>query len=179
MKKYIGLIVVVFLFLTSCQSIAVYADYDKNASFQEYKTYSFLAEDIAKVKISGLDKKRILNALHAKLQQKGLTQSDTPDLFITFFPKSNQRVDVWNNNWGWGGGYWGWGGYWGGNWGGNQVSTTTEGILFIDFIDSKTNELIWQGQGTGVLDQNPERKEVLIQEFVDKILNQYPPEIKK
>ena len=58
-----------------------------------------------------------------------------------------------------------------------MVSTRTEGQLFIDFIDSKKKELIWQGTGTGYLTKNVNKKEERIQEFVSKILERYPPEL--
>jgi hypothetical protein len=64
-------------------------------------------------------------------------------------------------------------------WGGTFVSTVSEGTLFVNFIDTQKNELVWQGQGTGILKQDPEKKEIIIKDFVEQILNQYPPEIKK
>lgn len=75
---------------------------------------------------------------------------------------------------------WGWG------WnpfmmGGQQtaVSTSTEGTLYIDFIDATKKELIWQGEGSGVLTKNSPKKEQRIKEFVTTILSQYPPTISK
>ncbi len=41
-----------------------------------------------------------------------------------------------------------------GGWGGieeTNVSTKTEGMLFIDLVDTNKKELIWQGSGTGYL----------------------------
>jgi hypothetical protein len=58
-----------------------------------------------------------------------------------------------------------------------SVSTSTEGVLYIDLIDANKKELIWQGQGTGYLSQN--KKEERIQEFVGKIMEKYPPELKE
>ncbi|WP_042247287.1 DUF4136 domain-containing protein, partial [Jejuia pallidilutea] len=59
------------------------------------------------------------------------------------------------------------------------VSTQTEGVLFVDLINAKKKELIWQGMGTGFLSRNTEKKEERIKEFVSKILEQYPPEAEK
>ena len=61
----------------------------------------------------------------------------------------------------------------------NTVSTSTEGVLYIDLIDAKKKELVWQGQGTGGLSQNMEKKDERIKEFVTKILEQYPPGMTK
>ena len=64
-------------------------------------------------------------------------------------------------------------------WGGQTtVTRTTEGTLFIDIIDANKKELIWQGEGNGYLTKRTEDKEARINEFVAKILAQYPPEKK-
>ena len=163
--------------ISSCGSISVYADYEKSAPFSQYRTYAFSKSEIDKAEISTLDKNRILKALEAKLNEKGFIRAENPDLMISFFVKSSQRVDIWNNGgWGWGPN-WGWGP--GLGWGGNHISTVSEGTLFINFVDNRKNELVWQGQGTGVLKQDPEKKEAIIIDFVEQILKQYPPEIKK
>ncbi len=166
---------------TSCSSIKVATDYDKNAKFGEYKTFAFFKTGIDKAEISDLDKRRILRAIEAELLAKGFTKSENPDLLISLFTKSQQRVDVYNNSWGMGA--WGWGGWgpWGGfgpGWGwGYQPNTsvTTQGVLYIDLIDANKKELVWQGMGTGYLSRNMEEKEARIKEFVAKIMEKYPP----
>jgi len=163
---------------TSCSSVRVTADYDKNAQFSQFKTFAFYKPGIDKAEISDLDKRRILRAIETELLAKGYTKSENPDMLVSIFTKSQQRVDVYNNAWGYGG--WGWGGFgpgWG--WGWNQqpsVSTRTEGTLYIDFIDANKKELIWQGMGTGhLVTKNMEKKEARIQEFVAKVMEKYPP----
>lgn len=162
------------LLLSSCSSVSVYSDFDKNADFGQYKTYGFHKTGIDKVKISQLDKNRILNAIDAELSQKGMTKSETPDLLINIFTKERERVDVTQYSYGWGYGWgFGWNPYlWGGQ---PYVSRSTEGTLYIDLIDAKKKELIWQGEGVGYLTQNRSKKEARINEFVAKILMQYPP----
>jgi hypothetical protein len=164
--------------LTSCSSVRVNYDYDKKVSFENYKSFAYNKTAIDKVEISDLDKKRILRSIDEVLITKGFTKSESPDLIISFFTKEREQVDVWNNNFGWGWGWgWGWGGpgFWGG---GTSVTTNVEGVLYIDFIDAKTKELIWQGNGTGYLTENVDKKDEVIQEFVTKILAQYPPQKK-
>lgn len=188
MKKILKTLPVLALLIvvTSCSSVRVATDYDKNAKFETYKTFAFFKTGIDKAEISDLDKRRILRAIEAEMLAKGFTKSENPDLLISLFTKSNQRVDVYNNSWGMGA--WGWGGWgpWGGfgpgwGWGWNQpnVSTTTEGVLYIDLIDASKKELIWQGMGTGYLTRNMDKKEERIKEFVTKIMEQYPPGIAK
>jgi hypothetical protein len=176
--KVIKFIPVIFIFiLSACSSLRVNYDYDKNIDFNQYKTYAFHKKGVDKVEISGLDKKRILNAIDAELSKKGMIKSDNPDLLVNIFTKERERIDVnqYNAGWGYGWGY-GWNPYlWGGR---SYVSSTTEGTLYIDLIDAKKKELVWEGQGVGYLTQNREQKEKLINEFVAKILAQFPPKSK-
>ena len=180
MKNVLKLLPLLLLVMvaTSCSSVRVTADYDKNAQFSQFKTFAFYKPGIDKAEISDLDKRRILRAIETELLAKGYTKSENPDMLVSIFTKSQQRVDVYNNAWGYGG--WGWGGFgpgWG--WGWNQqpsVSTRTEGTLYIDFIDANKKELIWQGMGTGhLVTKNMEKKEARIQEFVAKVMEKYPP----
>lgn len=178
MKTIQILPVFLLLVLTSCSSVRVASDYDKNADFNQYKTYAFFKSGIDKVEISDLDKRRILTAIDTELASKGFTKSENPDLLINIFTKSRQQVDVNQFNAGWGYGWgWGWNPYiWSGR--STSVSTSTQGMLYIDLIDAKKKELIWQGEGIGILNQNIDKKDERIQEFVQKILAKYPPEKK-
>jgi hypothetical protein len=175
--KAIKLLPLLLLFiLGSCSSIHVNSDFDKNVDFTKYKTYAFQKSGIDKAEISQLDKKRILRAIDMELSLKGMTKSENPDLLINIFTKEREKVSVNQFNAGWGYGWgWGWNPY---MWGGQQTIATsnTEGTLFIDLIDAKKQELIWQGEGVGYLTQNREDKEKRINEFVAKILTQFPPQ---
>ncbi|WP_435133486.1 DUF4136 domain-containing protein [Formosa sp. A9] len=172
--------VLLLLFVVaSCSSVKVASDYDKQASFDTYKTFAFYKTGIDKAEISDLDKRRILRAIEAEMTAKGYVKSENPDLLVSIFTKSREEVNVYNNNFGWGPyGYgWGWSPWYYGNYG-TTVSTSTEGTLFVDLIDANKKELVWQGVGTGYLTQNMEKKDERISEFVSKILANYPPEIK-
>lgn len=181
MKKIIKLlpIALIAIVLTSCSSVKVAADYDKAVDFNNYKTFAFFKSGIDKAEISDLDKRRILRAIEAELLAKGYTKSENPDLLVSIFTKSNQRVDIYNNSWGVGA--WGWGGpRWGWGWNsGSNVTTSTQGLLFVDLIDANKKELVWQGQGSGYLSKNMDKKEERIKEFVAKIMEKYPPGMEK
>ncbi|MEQ3661488.1 MAG: DUF4136 domain-containing protein [Flavobacterium sp.] len=161
--------VLAFFILASCSSVRVNSDYDKKANFESYKTYAFLKSGVDKVEISDLDKKRILRSIDEVMTTKGFTKDSNPDLLISIFTKEKERVDVYNS-YGFG---WGWNPYWGMNY--NRVTTTPEGILYIDLIDAKTKELVWQGEGSGYLTKDTHKKDERIKTFVSKILEQYPP----
>jgi Domain of unknown function (DUF4136) len=168
--KTIKLLSVLTLFIfASCSSVRVNSDYDKKANFESYKTYAFLKSGVDKVEISDLDKKRILRSIDDVMATKGFTKDSNPDLLISIFTKEKERVDVYNS-YGFG---WGWNPYWGMNY--NRVTTTPEGVLYIDLIDAKTKELVWQGEGSGYLTKDTHKKDERIKTFVSKILEQYPP----
>jgi len=167
--------VFMLLILSSCSSIRVNSDYDNNVDFSQYKTYAFQKNGVDKAEISDLDKKRILKAIDVEMTKKGFTKSETPDLLVTIFTKEREQIDVnqFNTSWGFGWGL-GWNPYFGG--GQTYVSSSTEGTLFIDLIDAKKKELVWQGEGEGYLTKVRSEKEARINEFVSKIVAQFPPE---
>lgn len=164
--------------LVGCSSVRTASDYDKSADFSSYKTYGFYKTGIDKAEISDLDKKRILRSIETNMEAKGLTKSDKPDLLVNIFTKSRTQVDVnqFNNYWGYGWG-WGWNPWMWGN--PTTVNTYTEGTLFIDLIDAKKKELIWQGEGEGTLTKDVDKKDEKANEFVTAILKNYPPKLKK
>ncbi|ATA73673.1 MULTISPECIES: DUF4136 domain-containing protein [Capnocytophaga] len=174
MKKLSTIIVLfVTLLLSSCAMVQVATDYDRQANFSEYKTFGFFKEGIDKVPISDLDKRRILRAIEHNLTTKGMQTSENPDVLVNIFTQERENINVYNNNpyyWGWGVGY---GPFWGHS--NYSVSTNAEGTLFIEIIDAKKKELIWQGKGLGYIPRNMNAKEKAITRFVDKILEKYPP----
>ena len=177
MKALKFIVPLILLFITSCSSVRVSSDYDTKADFNSYKTFAFYKPGIDQAKISDLDKKRIMRAIETELLSKGLQKSKTPDILISIFTKSRERVSVNSNigfNYGWGWNPWIWGG------GSNlNINQYTEGTLFIDIIDANKKELLWQGIGSGVLTtRNVEQKEERVKEFVNEILLKYPPEKK-
>ena len=176
MKKMILLLIGVVV-LTSCSAIKVTSDYDSKVDFNQYKTFAFYKPGIDKAEVSDLDKKRILRAIETELLAKGFTKSENPDMLVSIFTKSREKVNVnQNNNFGYGFG-WGWNPWMRNGMNNNvNVSQYTEGTLFIDFIDKKKKELVWQGVGTGALKmQNREKKEARIKEFVKEIVSRFPP----
>lgn len=181
MKFYFPAFVLLFSILLSCSTVDVYSDYDKKTDFSNFKTYAFYKKGIDKVEISDLDKRRILRAIEKELNAKGMVASENPDILVNIFTKSREKIDVYNNAYhGWYPWYYGYGFYGPGyGFGYVNVSTSTEGTLFIDLIDARKKELAWQGIGTGVLSyqKNIEKKEARINEIVSKIMLAYPPQL--
>ena len=187
--KFLMIPVLALMALSSCTSVKVISDYDREANFGAYKTYAFYKTGTDKAQISDLDKKRILKAIENEMSSRGFVKSQNPDVLVSIFTKEREQVDVYS-----GGGFGGFGRFgfgfgrgfgfynpwlWGGGFGpyGNTVSTRTEGSLYIDLIDANNNQLVWQGKGVGDLGNinNIDKKEQRIREFVSEILEAYPP----
>ena len=138
MKRLLLLLIIV-LISSSCDSVRVAADYDRSADFNSYETFAFFKDGIDKAEISDLDKRRILRAIESELLAKGFTKSKTPDLLVNIFTKERQEVNVYNQNFGMYGWGWGWGPMMG--WNQTNVTNSSRGTLFIDFIDTNKKEL--------------------------------------
>ena len=178
MKNLSSLVLLLFVFL-SCDSIRVSSDYNKNIDFSNLKTYAFSKNGIDKVRINDTDKKRILKAIDVELYSKGFRKSTIdPDFTINFFTKTNQKINYYPSN-----NYYGSMvqshyvdiGHYTGSWYLNSFNYN-EGVLFIDIVDNKKNELVWQGVGKGyIYSDKPAKKDEKINAIVSKILIQFPP----
>lgn len=169
--KYFVLFTSLFLF-ASCSSVQVFSDHDSSIDFSKYSTFAYFKPEIDQVKISDLDKRRILKAIDAEMNAKGLSKSETPDLLIGFTTQAKEQIYINNqNNWGWGWGFNPW--FWGPSF--NSVSTRTEGTLFVNIIDATTKQLVWQGKGRGGIQENYKNRDERIALFVKSIVSNYPP----
>lgn len=176
MKRPFFVFVLSLLFVSSCVSIRVSTDFDKEANFSSYHTYAFYKKGISEVKISDLDKKRILRAIENVMQSKGLSASEEPDILINFFTDSRKDVSIDPNTHGYYGFGYGWGPFHMTYH--NRVSSATQGILYVDLIDASTKSLVWQGKGVGSLTSHSGDRDTRIQEFVNEILETYPSQLK-
>ena len=171
--KITTVLILFVLVLTSCNTVKVATDYDKEVNFEQYETFAFFKPGIDNAEISDLDKKRILRAIADELMEEGLTVSENPDLLVSIFTETEKNVNIYHNNFAYGYG-WGWSPwYWGHR---PNVSTTTEGTLYIDLIDADQKQLVWQGMGSAALElDDVDDKTERINEIVDEILEKYPP----
>lgn len=168
MKKYLFLILAsATLSLSSCSPFQVRSDYAETANFNTYKTYKLRIDDL---KMNDIDKDRVLNEISKQLKTKGLTVDENPDLIVNVKAQHKKVTDIQSSL-----GMWGWG--WGWPWGMNRVWTHNynQGGLVIDIIDAKTNKLVWQGIGDGILVDSPRSKQRQIPNIVAEIMANYPP----
>lgn len=169
-------IILLALIVASCAPIHVSYDYEKTADFSKYKTYNYY-QDI-ETGLNELDSKRLINAMDANLQARGLKLSETPDFFINIQSQQyhqSQRSSV---------------GVGVGGSGGNVGGGVSIGIpigqsninrqIIIDFIDENGKGLIWQSVSESSFNPNasPSTREKKLKAIIEKVLSQYPPSSK-
>lgn len=151
-----------------------------SVNFRQYYTYDWIRPDI-EVKNPMLKSELVTKSIQANVDNslisRGMQKNTrTPDLFFKFHTYTERAMNG-------GGNYgmfpmmgfsrfmpFGFGGY--GGYGGN--SSYTQGTLVIDAIDTKTQELVWQGGISGSI--NPRKLDKTIYKGVNKIMKKYPVE---
>ncbi len=151
--------IAITIVLSSCSTLKVFSDYDSETDFKEYKTYAFYKKGIKSVKLSDIDKKRILSAVEQELINKGFTNSENPDVLINIKTDSERHIDL-NNNF--------------------RTGKYTKGLITVELIDYTDKKLVWQATATGVLNyintkEATNNKEKQIKQFVNEIMAKYPP----
>ena len=153
----------------------VKTDFDHQANFSQYKTYSWQTIKPA----NSLWDARIKSAVDAQLAAKGWTQVDSGgDVAIVAIGTSHTERTLQTFYDGMGGG-WRWRGF-----GGMGEATTTEqdykeGTLVVDMYDAKTKQLIWRGSAEDALSNKAEKNEKNLDKGVAKMFKKFPPEVAK
>lgn len=174
MKTLIGALVLA-VGLVGCSSTKVYVDYDRQADFASYKTFSWLRHDEPTVRDTNpfLDS-RIKNAIEFYLTEAGLVEDpEDPDILVTYFGESEDQVVFNTTTYGMGyGPGWGWSPYWrsGFTYSTTTPHTYTEGTLVIDIWDARTKKVIWRGSATSVLKGDPQKITKQVEDAVDEIV---------
>jgi hypothetical protein len=147
-------------------------DFDHQAVFSQYKTYSW--QEIKPA--NSLGDARIKNAVDAQLAAKGWTQVDSGgDVSVVAIKTTQTQRSLQTFYDGFGGG-WRWRGF-----GGMGEATTTEqdykeGTLVVDMYDAKTKRLIWRGSAEDTLSDKAAKNEKNLDKGVTKMFKKFPPE---
>jgi Domain of unknown function (DUF4136) len=148
----------------------VTTDFDHQANFTQYKTYSW--QEIKPA--NSLWDARIKNAVDAQLAAKGWTQVDSGgDVSVVAIKTTQTQRSLQTFYDGFGGGRRGFGGM--------GESTTTvqdykEGTLVVDLYDAKTQQLIWRGSAEDTLSDKAAKNEKNLDKGVAKMFKKFPPE---
>jgi hypothetical protein len=149
----------------------VKTDFDHQANFPQYKTYSW---QVIKPENSLWDA-RIKSAVDAQLTSKGWTQVDNGgDVTVVAIGTTHTERTLQTFYNGFGGG-WRWQGFYG-----MGEATTTEqdykeGTLVVDLYDAKTKQLIWRGSAEDTLSDKEAKNEKNLDKGVAKMFKKFPP----
>jgi hypothetical protein len=171
------LMAIVFLFAGTLSAQEVKTDYDRNANFAQYKTYSW---EQVKTK-DPLFVDRIKTSVNAALKAKGWTQVDSGGDISIIAIETTQNQQTLNTFYDGFGGGWGWRRFGGGGFG--EATTTVEtykvGTLVVDLFETKTKTLLWRGTSSDTLSNNSDKNIKNLDKGVEKMFKKFPPESKK
>ena len=167
----------VVAFLVSCSTAYnVKYDYNTETNLTGLKTFDWLPVP-ATAEIDNLNIGRVKNAVNEQLEAKGLTMtSDNPDFLIAAHMGTKDKTRIID----WGYGYGRRGMYRGGA-RPVDVYQYEEGSLILDFVDTKSKQMIWRGSANAEVSgaTTPEKRQKIINEVVEKILKNFPPSASK
>jgi Domain of unknown function (DUF4136) len=151
----------------------VHTDYDHNANFERYHTYSW---KMVKTPNSLWDQ-RVQDAVNEQLQKKGwqlVPSGGDVVLSAIGTTKTETTLQTYYDGPGWGG--WGWGGF-------GTATTVPEqyhqGTLVVDMFVANTKKLLWRGVAQDTLSEKPSKNEKKLEKAVDKMFKDFPPKPKQ
>jgi len=166
---------IVLIFATASLAQQVKTDYDREANFNQYKTYSW--EKVQTQDSLWVD--RIKEAVNTDLAAKGWTpvQSGGDISVVAIETTQNQQtLDTFYD--GFGGG-WRWRGFGGFGDSTTTVETYKVGTLVVDLFDPKTKKLIWRGSASDALSNKSDKNIRNLDKGVQKMFDHFPPGGKK
>ena len=159
-----------------CSSWSIKSDYDHQAAFGRYRTFTWLAPPVGSREaglVNTLLDQRLKSETERDLAEKGIrvaTEGETPDFQVAYHVATREKIEA--TDWGYAGGPYMGPGYMGGA--GMTVSSYTEGTLVLDFIDNRTRRVFWRGAASRPV-EDPASAATRVGEAVDRMLQQYPP----
>jgi hypothetical protein len=162
------------LFTCSLALAKVTVDWDKGADFTKYKTYAWGKGTPAS---NPLMNDRIIAAIDNELAAKGFQKVEDPasaDLLVIYHAAVSEETQL--NTTDMGGG-WGW------RWGGGMSTTTVDkipkGQLVVDIGDAKTKKVLWMGNASETLSDNPDKNADKVNKVTREMFKKFPPPVKK
>ncbi len=177
------------LLSTSFMQAEVHTDFDHQADFSKYHTYSW-----GNVKTDNpLNVARIKSEVDKDLQAKGwqlMPSGASTTVFATGNIKNEKEMETFYNGFGggWGGGFGrrGFGGFgngFGGGFGGlgnsGEATTTTNnlsvGHLILDIFDNSNHNLLFRGNASNDISNKADKNTKNIDKDIDMMFKKFPP----
>jgi len=154
------------LLVGSAAAQSVQSDFDRTFQFSNLKTFSFAVQRRGAtdpLSTDSLNDGRIRTGLESQLIANGFRmETGKADFVIAYYVKTKNKLSV--QDYGYGPPRW---------FGGRdiRVNQDTEGTLMVDFIDARTNQVVWRGRAVGTLDMKGVDKK--ISKSTEKLVKQF------
>src|SRR3954465_4173212 len=95
MNKYyaIAILLGVALLPACAPALKVTSDYDRQADFSKYKTYSFSPQS-SELQVNDLNKRRILTEIETQMAAKGFSKAETGDIIVDVRISAQERKEA-------------------------------------------------------------------------------------
>ena len=160
------------LLVGSAAAQSVQSDFDRTFQFSNLKTFSFAVQRRGAtdpLSTDSLNDGRIRTGLESQLIANGFhMETEKADFVIAYYVKTKNKLSV--QDYGYGPPRW---------FGGRdiRVNQDTEGTLMVDFIDARTNQVVWRGRAVGTLDMKGVDKK--ISKSTEKLVKQFVKDTSK
>ena len=143
-------------------------DFAKATDFSAFETYAWARAN--RNPVTDLIHQRIVHAVDAQLASKGLRQVEenaSPDVLVFYHASVSQALDVSGDR----------GGYTPAKWSSTRVEQLVVGMLGVDIVHPRTNEIVWRSVATKDLDltASPEKRDENMNQVAQKLFQHYPP----
>jgi len=181
------LFVALSIALVSCKTkMEVTSNYDKSANFGDFKTFSFVEpkagdmhffeEKYPKI-VNEENINRLKESIIKEMEAKGYVMASNGDLTVSYLVMLQTNTNLQSSpiSAGTTPTYYGYYGVsWGGVGGDNIVTSNYRtGSLIINVVDSKSNNVVWFGNASGVMAANPSKSYTTIPIRVKEIFSKY------
>jgi hypothetical protein len=160
------------LLVGSAAAQSVQSDFDRSFQFSNLKTFSFAIQRRGAtdpLAADSLNDGRIRTGLESQLIANGFRmETEKADFVIAYYVTTKNKLSVQDY------------GYGPPRWFGSRdirVNQYSEGTLMVDFIDVKTNQVIWRGRASGTLEMKGVDKK--ISKSTEKLVKQFVKDTQK
>ena len=185
--KVLAIVFGALLLSTRLFALDVNVQYDEAADFKGYKTFTWKGCVIGKPgaalpSITKLNIQRVRYAMSQQLMSKGLTEVEQDgDLYVTCTGGRQDNRKVEGEAFDYPPMYAGYGAYgyygWGPGWTSTRTIEWTDGLLILDLVDAKREELAWRAFCSATI-SDPWKIDKKIQSAVKKAFKSYPPRVR-
>lgn len=179
--RMVATVAATFLVAACATSPRIITNADPDADFGAYRTFAFAAP-LGTDRPGGtrtLLSHHLVESVTVEMTRRGYALTDGPsDLTLNFFVSTEEKIDVrevpagppWYGYYGYRHGLYGvWDGY------ATEVTQYTEGTLNVDVIDTRKDQLVWEGAVIGrVRDVEDDGLQHRVLEAVQQLFARYP-----